>query len=127
MLNNEIDMIEEQNKNIEAEIKRHESLADMNQNEKDSVRANFEKDITEMKIQIAAKETQIKEIENQMIQIKNFVWTMIDHFKESHFNLQVASHMQYDEEVTFNENNVTTYLTELEEYISHFIVYLAMR
>ena len=35
--------------------------------------------------------------------------------------------MQYDDEVTFNENNVTMYLTELEEYISAFITYLAHR
>ena len=35
--------------------------------------------------------------------------------------------MQYDDDVTFNENNVTMYLTELEEYISAFITYLAHR
>ena len=80
-----------------------------------------------MKAQIETKEGQIKIIETQMAEIKNHVWGMVDKFKESHFNLSVASHMQYDDDVTFNENNVTMYLTELEEYISAFITYLAHR
>lgn len=35
--------------------------------------------------------------------------------------------MQYHEDVHFNENNVTLYLSELEEYISMFITFLAQR
>ena len=35
--------------------------------------------------------------------------------------------MQYHEDVQFNENNVTLYLSELEEYIAHFITFLAQR
>lgn len=38
MLNSEIDMIEEQNKNIEREINEHEKLGDMTEKEKDLVR-----------------------------------------------------------------------------------------
>jgi len=38
MLNSEIDMIEEQNKNIEAEILRHEELGEMTDKEKEVVR-----------------------------------------------------------------------------------------
>jgi hypothetical protein len=52
---------------------------------------------------------------------------MVDKFKDSHFKLSVATHMQYDEEMQFNENNVTLYLSELEEYISNFITFLAQR
>lgn len=37
-LNSEIDMIEEQNKNIEAEIKKHEELGDMSAKDKEQVR-----------------------------------------------------------------------------------------
>lgn len=127
MLNSEIDMIEEQNKNIEAEIKRHEELLEMNDRDKAEVKQNLEKEMADMKEQIEAKESQIKSIEKQMFEIKNHVWSMVDKFKDSHFNLSVASHMQYDDDVTFNENNVTMYLTELEEYISAFITYLAHR
>jgi hypothetical protein len=52
---------------------------------------------------------------------------MVDKFKESHFKLSVAAHMQYDEDLQFNENNVTLYLSELEEYVSSFITFLAQR
>ena len=59
MLNSEIDMIEEQNKNIEAEIKRHEQLHEMNENDKAEVKQNLEKEMADMKDQISAKESQI--------------------------------------------------------------------
>lgn len=35
--------------------------------------------------------------------------------------------MQYDEHTQFNENNVTIYLGELEEYISLLITYIAYK
>lgn len=62
-----------------------------------------------------------------MIKIRDYVWNMINKFNESRFHLSVASHQQYDDETQFNENNVTMYLTELEEYVSSFITYLAQR
>ena len=57
MLNSEIDMIEEQNKSIEAEIKRHEQLHEMNENDKAEVKQNLEKEMADMKDQISAKES----------------------------------------------------------------------
>jgi hypothetical protein len=62
-----------------------------------------------------------------MVEIKDFVQTMVANFQESDFNLAVTSPMQYHEDVQFNENNVTLYLSELEEYISTFITFLAQR
>ena len=38
MLNSEIDMIEEQNKNIEFEIRKHEQLGEMTEKEKEAMR-----------------------------------------------------------------------------------------
>ncbi len=35
--------------------------------------------------------------------------------------------MNYDDGTQFNENNVTHYLAELEEFISSFITYLAQK
>jgi len=52
---------------------------------------------------------------------------MIEKFGTSHFTLAVAAHMHYDDELVFNENNVTIYLSELEEYVSNFITYLATK
>ena len=48
MLNSEIDMIEEQNKNIEAEIQRHEELGDMTDKEKEVVRQKLKQQIEDM-------------------------------------------------------------------------------
>lgn len=127
MLNSEIDMIEEQNKNIEAEIQRHEELGAMSDKEKEVVRQKLKQQIEEMDTQMKEKDNQIKNIEQQMITIKNFVQNMVENFKKSHFFLSVASNAQYDEDTTFNENNVISYLAELEEYISLFITYLAYK
>lgn len=80
-----------------------------------------------MDAQMKEKDNQIKNIEQQMITIKNSVFKMVEHFKQSHFFLSVAQNAQYDEETQFNENNVIQYLSELEEYISLFITYLAYK
>lgn len=48
-------------------------------------------------------------------------------FKKSKFNLAVATSMNYDENTSFNENNVIPYLAELEEYISALITYVAYK
>ena len=52
---------------------------------------------------------------------------MCDLFRNSNFKLSVAQPMQYDEELQFNESNVTLYLAELAEQISNFITYLAQK
>jgi hypothetical protein len=41
-LNSEIDLIEEQNRNIEAEIKRHEQLSMMNEKDKELMRQKLQ-------------------------------------------------------------------------------------
>ena len=62
-----------------------------------------------------------------MIDITAYVKNMVGLFTTSHFYLSVASHQEYDGDVILNENNVTTYLSELEEYISSLITFLAVR
>jgi hypothetical protein len=62
-----------------------------------------------------------------MVDIKKFVQQMVGNFQDSEFSLSVSSPMQYHEDVPFNENNVTQYLSELEEYVSSFITFLASR
>ena len=120
-------MIEEQNLKIQNELKTHAEVNAMSNAQKEEAKANLQKEIDECKGQIDNKENQIKDIEGQMIKIRDFVWAMVGKFNDSRFSLAVASHQQYDESTQFNENNVTTYLTELEEYISSFITYLAHR
>ena len=125
MLNSEIDMIEEQNNNIRVEIQHHEQIGEMTEKEKEVVRQNLQKEIEERTTQISDKENQISNIESQLGKIKMTVQSMVENFRLSHFFLSVAQNMQYDDTTTFNENNVTQYLAELEEYISLFITYMA--
>lgn len=127
MLNSEIDMIEEQNKNIEGEIRRHEELGEMTEKEKLNMRMNLNNEIDDIKQQTYVKESQINDIEGQMVTIRDYVKQMVDLFKRSQFFLSVAQNMQYDDDTQFNENNVTLYLAELEEYISMLITFLAYR
>ena len=127
MLNSEIDMIDEQNKNIESEIRRHELQGDLTEKQKAEAREQLQQEINEVRASTESKDLQIKEVESQMTQIKDFVFKMVDMFKSSKFFLAVAQNMVYDEETQFNENNVTMYLAELEEYISLLITFMAHR
>ena len=56
MLNSEIDMIEEQNKNIEHEIRKHEELGEMTEKEKEAMRINLRQEIEGMNNQMNEKE-----------------------------------------------------------------------
>ena len=126
-INSEIDMIEEQNKQIEEEIQSHEKLGELTEKEKENVRNKLAKQIEESDALAKEKDNQIKNIETQLMTIKNYVWNMVENFKKSHFFLSVAQNNQYDESTVFNENNVVLYLAELEEYISLFITYMAYK
>ena len=39
----------------------------------------------------------------------------------------MADKQSYDEDTQFNENNISNYLAELEEYVSLFITYMAYK
>jgi hypothetical protein len=128
MLSSDIDLIEEQNKQIGEQIKHHQKLQQMSEAEKEVFTKNLQQEIDDTKKSNAENESQITNIENQMVQIKDSCETMINKFRESQgFKLSVASHMQYDGDLVFNENNVTLYLSELEEYVSNFITHLAQK
>lgn len=126
-MNSDIDVIEGQNKDIEAEIKRLEEFGEMTAQEKESAKEKLRQEIEEKDNFMKDKEQQIQNTEDQMAQIKNYVWNMVEEFKQSQFFLSVAQNMQYDDDLQFNENNVCLYLSELEEYISLFITYLAYK
>ena len=52
---------------------------------------------------------------------------MVDMFKRSKFFLCVAQKMNYEDGIVFTENNIVSYLAELEEYISSLITYTAFK
>ena len=127
MLNSEIDTIEEQNKNIETEIRKHEELGEMTEKEKENLRRGLNLQIEDTKGQMDNKEGQIREIEQQMARIREYVRDQVLLFRKSQFFLSVAQNMHYDDDTQFKENNVTLYLAELEEYVSLLITYLAYK
>jgi hypothetical protein len=127
MLNSEIDMIEEQNTNIESEIRKHEELGEMTEKEKVKMRSQLVEEIEDMKNQVSRRHTQIGDVEGQMQEIRDHVRQMVELFKLSHFSLAVAKNMQYDEHTQFNENNTTMFLAELEEYMALLITFMAYK
>lgn len=94
VLNSEIDMIEEQNKQIEAQIKQQEEIQTLTSSDKEKMRESLQKQSDEIKAQIKQRESQIQFIESQMGDITKFVQNMVTQFNKSHFqNLQsVSSH-----------------------------------
>ena len=62
----------------------------MTDKEKEVVRQKLKQQIEEMDNQMKEKDLQIKNIEQQMITIKQFVHSMCENFKRSHFFLSVA-------------------------------------
>lgn len=62
----------------------------MNEKEKEVVRQKLIKQMEESDALAKEKENQIKNIEDQLMRIKNFVWYMVENFKKSHFFLSVA-------------------------------------
>jgi len=64
---------------------------------------------------------------NQFGKIQNSVRVMVEMFKKSKFFLVVANKMNYEDGITFTENNIVSYLAELEEYISSLITYTAFK
>jgi len=61
------------------------------------------------------------------MKIQNSVGLMVELFKKSKFFLCVAQKMNYEDGIHFTENNIVSYLAELEEYISSLITYTAFK
>ena len=52
---------------------------------------------------------------------------MVEAFVSTKFFLSVASKMNYDDGIVFTENNIVSYLAELEEYIGSLVTYMAFK
>ena len=59
--------------------------------------------------------------------IQTHVGIMVEMFKQSKFFLCVAQKQNYQNGIIFTENNIVSYLAELEEYISSLITYNAFK
>lgn len=59
--------------------------------------------------------------------IQRDVEIMVEMFKRSKFFLSVAQKQSYDEGFRFTENNIVSYLAELEEHVCSLITYTAFK
>ncbi len=125
MLNNEIDSISESNRIISDHIKRHEDMKRLSGKEKEKLKDKLRSQIGELKGQMKEKDTQINNIIKDMAAVKECSKSMSQKFQSSNFQLVVANQMVYDSDTQFKENNTTSYLSELEEYIAMLITYTA--
>lgn len=82
-----------------------------------------------MQAATAEKEQQIGAMEGQLLEIRDYVQGAVEGFREASatFPLMVSKQMVYEPDTVFNEQNVTLYLAELEEYSSMLITYLAYK
>jgi len=66
-----------------------------------------------------------EDIEAEFNSIKDHVKDMVSMFHKAKFYSNIASKQTYDDDTMFNEQNITGFLSELEEYISSLITLLA--
>jgi len=58
--------------------------------------------------------------------MQGYCQKMVDLFREARFSAKVATPQSYqDSELVLNENNVISYLAEVEEHIASLITYVA--
>ena len=127
MLNTEFDQLEESNKEIKEQIQKIVERGQLSNIEKENLERSLKDECEMLQEEI---ERNIQEAENtkkMFGKIQSSVATMVSMFKQSKFFLCVAQKMNYEDGIGFTENNIVSYLAELEEYISSLITYNAFK
>ena len=97
----------------------------MNDHELDSKIAMMKERTAELRDKIVGSTEEFNEEEREFREIQGICNTLIHEFKEANFRTKVAPNQSYDEHTVFTEGNITSYLSELEEYIASLITYTA--
>ena len=97
----------------------------MNDQEKKTHISQLKQKQEEIKGDINNTITECEDIEGEFNSIKDHVKEMVTLFHKAKFYSNIANKQTYDEDTQFNEQNITGYLSELEEYISSLITLLA--
>jgi len=79
----------------------------------------------QLKKEILLNTEETNEVQEEFDEIQSVVMELVKQFQLAKFSTKVGQKMQYNDETTFNENNITMYLAELEEYFATLIAYLA--
>jgi len=99
----------------------------MNENEKQGHIKKLRERKEEIIDDIQTTTQESNDIQDEFNSIKDNVRSMVNLFLHAKFQVNVANQMNYDDSTQFNENNITSYLCELEEYIANLITYLAYK
>mmetsp|Transcript_24291 Transcript_24291/g.27553 ORF Transcript_24291/g.27553 Transcript_24291/m.27553 type:complete len:482 (+) Transcript_24291:141-1586(+) len=127
VLNQDIDTLEENNKEISKEIQRYEALGESSVSKKKEILDRLQEQIAKIENSRQSKEAECQEIKDTLNNIQQYCTDIIEAFSKSKFYLTVAENMTYDSETQFTEHNVIQFLAELEEYINNLITYVAFK
>jgi uncharacterized coiled-coil DUF342 family protein len=126
-LDQECDALEESNAKIDNETARYNTMSRLNKTELKEKISTMKDESDNLRDQIQRGQAECDDVIDEFGEMQGLVEEMVNTFKAARFTARVAESMQYDEHTQFNENNVTIYLAELEEYISSLITYSAFQ
>lgn len=126
-LNQDTDAYEESNKQLDQQIAIYRKMAEENEKRKQLKKENMQTYLQSLRDEISEANRTCSDVDDEFKNIQDKVREMVILFKKAKFESAVAQPMAYDDSTQFNENNVTAYLAELEEYISNLITYMAYK
>ena len=124
-LGGENDILEDRMAHIDKEIARYEAMARYNNSELKVKVREMREQAEDLKKEILLNTEEVDNVQGEFDDIQGTVRELVKKFNLAKFSTKVGSKMQYNEETTFNEANITNYLAELEEYFATLIAYLA--
>ena len=127
MLNQETDALEDNNRHIDLEIEMYQNMAKMSEQQKITKIKQLHEQKFEIEGLIKNTHKESDDMQQEFNSIKDNVAKMVNLFLEAKFSANIASRMSYNNDTHFNEGNILSYLSELEEYISNLITILAYK
>ena len=126
-LTNETDQLEDSNTEIREQIDKMIELKNYSQEQKESLRQQMEDELSFYETEIEKSNNKVMQTKKMFAKIQEPVQVMVEAFVSTKFFLSVASKMNYDDGIVFTENNIVSYLAEVEEYISSLVTYMAFK
>ncbi len=124
-LNQENDSLEESNRQYDAQIALYEEMSRFTENDLSDKVAKMENENQDLRERIVGSTGEINDQEQEFQELQLICQELTLDFKDAQFTTNVSTQQSYDEHTHFTEGNITTYLAELEEYISSLITYTA--
>ena len=126
-LSQESDSLEEHNKYLDSQVESFEQIIELSNNELTKKTMENQEQADNLRNKILTSTQEINDVEEDFAEIQKISEDLVKEFAEAKFTTKVANQHQYDDNTNFTENNVGMYLSELEEYISGLITYMATK